>query len=138
MKLITNEDIDNIAEALKERLCETIDPQMRQDWEFAALDCLQESLGPWREEESNAQLEIQVQRMYRFDTGRPLKAFVDIIINDALLIKGVRIMQIKNGLDVQMPREQAKDKKWYDSIRCLTKEAKEQITKVVLEVYKEE
>lgn len=82
-------------------------------------------------------LEIQVQRMYRFESDRPLKAFVDIAINDALLIKGVKVMQGKEGLFVSMPQEQAKDKKWYDSVRCLTQEVRDQITETVLEVYKE-
>ncbi|MBW1812633.1 MAG: septation protein SpoVG family protein [Deltaproteobacteria bacterium] len=43
-------------------------------------------------------LEIQVQRMYRFETDRPLKAFIDIVVNDALLIKGLRVMEGKEGL----------------------------------------
>jgi len=83
-------------------------------------------------------LEIQVQRMYRFETDRPLKAFADIVVNDALLIKGVRVMDGQKGLFVSMPREQAKDKKWYDSVRCLTKEVRDQITETVLSAYKEE
>ena len=83
-------------------------------------------------------LEIVVQRMYRFETDRPLKAFVDIVINDVLLVKGVRVMDGKQGLFVSMPREQAKDQKWYDTIRCLTQEVRDQITEVVLEAYREE
>ena len=83
-------------------------------------------------------LEIQVQRMYRFESNRPLKAFADIIVNDALLIKGIKVLEGKNGLFVSMPQEQAKDKKWYDSIRCLTQDLREQITEVVLSVYNEE
>lgn len=83
-------------------------------------------------------LDIQVQRMYRFETDRPLKAFADIAVNNALLIKGVRIMDGKKGLFVAMPREQAGDNKWYDTIRCLTIEAREQITKVCLDAYNEE
>lgn len=83
-------------------------------------------------------LEIQVQRMYRFETDRPLKAFVDIVVNDALLIKGVRIMEGKQGLFVSMPREEAKDKKWYDTIRCLTTEVRDQIQETCLEAYNEE
>jgi len=81
--------------------------------------------------------EIQVQRMYRFESDRPLKAFVDIIVNDALLIKGIKVLEGKNGLFVSMPQEQAKDKKWYDSVRCLTQDVREQITEIVLSVYKE-
>lgn len=83
-------------------------------------------------------MEIQVQRMYRFETDRPLKAFADIVINDALLIKGVRVMDGKKGLFVSMPREQAKDKKWYDTVRCLTQEIRDRISETVLSAYKEE
>jgi len=83
-------------------------------------------------------LEIQVQRMYRFETDRPLKGFADIIINDCLLIKGIKIVEGKDGLFVSMPQEQAKDKKWYDSVRCLTQEVRDQISGVVLSVYRED
>ena len=83
-------------------------------------------------------MDIQVQRMYKFETDRPLKAFVDIVVNNVLLIKGVRVMDGKKGLFVSMPREQSKDQKWYDTIRCLTQEVRDQITEVVLSAYKEE
>lgn len=83
-------------------------------------------------------LEIQVQRMYRFETDRPLKAFADIVVNDVLLIKGVRVMDGKEGLFVSMPREQSKDQKWYDTIRCLTQEIRNQITDEVLAAYQQE
>ena len=82
-------------------------------------------------------LEIQVQRMYRFDSDRPLKAFADIIVNDVLLIKGIRVLDGKKGLFVSMPQEQAKDKKWYESVRCLTQDVREQISEIVLAAYKE-
>ena len=83
-------------------------------------------------------LDIKVQRMYRFETDRPLKAFVDITINDVLLIKGCRVMQGSHELFVSMPREQAKDSKWYDSVRCLTQEVRDEITEVVLDAYTED
>lgn len=83
-------------------------------------------------------MDIQVQRMYRFDTDRPLKAFVDIIVNDSLLIKGLRVMEGKKGIFVSMPREQAKDSKWYDMVRCLTQEVRDDITTVVLNAYSED
>jgi stage V sporulation protein G len=83
-------------------------------------------------------MDIIVQRMYRFETDRPLKAFVDIIVDKSLLIKGVRIMNGKNGLFVSMPREQAKDSRWYDTVRCLTMEVRDDITKVILDAYDED
>ena len=73
--------------------------------------------------------------MYKFETDRPLKAFADITINDALLIKGVRVMDGSKGLFVGMPREQAKGSKWYDSVHCLTQELQDQITEIVLSAY---
>jgi stage V sporulation protein G len=83
-------------------------------------------------------MDIEVQRMYRFETDRPLKAFVDITVNGVLLIKGVRVMKGKKGLFVSMPREQSKDRKWYDTIRCLTTEIRDQISETVLETYRED
>lgn len=84
----------------------------------------------------NNVLSIQVQRIYKLANGKSLKAFADITVNDALLVKGVRVMDGKKGLFVSMPREQsAKDKKWYDSVRCLTREVKEEIAEKVLEAY---
>ena len=82
-------------------------------------------------------MDIQVQRMYRFESNRPLKAFADIIIDDTLLIKGVKVLDGKNGLFVSMPQDQAKDKR-YTSVRFLTQESSEQITKAILTVYNEE
>jgi len=82
-------------------------------------------------------MDIQVQRMYRFETDRPLKAFADIVINEAILVKGVRILEGKKGLFVSMPQELAKDNKWYDTVRCLTQEIRDQISKVVLSAYNE-
>jgi stage V sporulation protein G len=82
-------------------------------------------------------MDIQVQRMYRFETDRPLKAFADIVINDALLIKGVRVLEGKKGFFVSMTQELAKDNKWYDTVRCMTQEIRDQISTVVLSAYKE-
>lgn len=85
-------------------------------------------------------LDIQVQRMFKFETDRPLKAFVDITVNDAILIKGVRILENSKTrtLFVSMPREQARDEKWYDTIRCLTPEVRDNISSVVLAAYRED
>ena len=82
-------------------------------------------------------LDITVSRMYRFDGDSPIKAYADIIVNNALLIKGVKVLSGKNGLFVSMPQEQAKDKKWYDTVRCLTQDVRDQITGVVLSAYNE-
>lgn len=82
---------------------------------------------------------IQVHRIHKLPNGKSLKAFADINVNDAILIKGVRVMDGKKGIFVTMPREQSmKDKKWYDTVRCLSQEVKEEISGKVLEAYQKE
>lgn len=84
-------------------------------------------------------LAVEVQRIHKLSNGKSLKAFADIKINDAILIKGITVMDGKKGLFVSMPREQsAKDKKWYDSVKCLDKQLQEEITEKVLEAYGQE
>ena len=80
-------------------------------------------------------LNVRVHRLYRFEHDKPLKAFVDLSINDALVITGVRIIEGREGLFVSMPREQGKDQKWYDKIRFLEKTVKDHISEVVLSAY---
>lgn len=83
---------------------------------------------------------ITIQRMYKFDNNRPLKAFVDITINDAILLKGFKVMvsgRAHSGdLFVSFPSERGKDGVWYESVRCLTTEFKDHITDVILDAYR--
>ena len=80
-------------------------------------------------------LEVKVINIHRLPEGR-VKAFVDLGINDAILIKGVRVVDGKKGLFVSMPSEQGKDERWYERVRCLNKDIKEIISEKVLEAYR--
>jgi stage V sporulation protein G len=80
-------------------------------------------------------IEIKVLKIHRIDGDNRIKAFVDIGINDALLIKGLRIVQGKNGLFVSIPVEQGKNEKWYERVRCLNKDIREEIANTVLAAY---
>jgi stage V sporulation protein G len=81
-------------------------------------------------------LEIKVNRMNRFDdTDKKLRAFVDIEVNDSLLVKGLRVMNGINGLFVAMPRQKGKDDRWYETVRPLSPAIKDQIVSIVLEAY---
>ena len=82
--------------------------------------------------------EVKVQRIMRLQNGSMLKAFADITINDSLLIKGLRVVEGKHGPFVSMPQMQGKDNKWYDSVKCLENDLKEQISDVVLYAYQNE
>jgi stage V sporulation protein G len=81
-------------------------------------------------------IEIKVNRIHRInDEEKNLKAFADIEINGSFLVKGIRVVKGKSGIFVGMPREKSKDNKWYETVRTLTPEVKEQLAAVVLSAY---
>ena len=82
-----------------------------------------------------ATLQVSVKRMTKLDGTGSVKAFCDVTVADSLIIKGLKVVEGKNGLFVSMPREQSKQGKWYDTVIPLTKDTKEQLTDAVLQAY---
>jgi len=81
-------------------------------------------------------IQFSVEKMFCLpDTGK-LKAFADVAVNDALVIKGVRVLDGKKGLFVSMPQEQGKDNKWYDQVVCKSASLYEELSAKVIEHYK--
>ena len=80
-------------------------------------------------------LEVKVVRVHRLPEGGRMKAFVDVSINEQILIKGLRIVEGKNGLFVSMPQEKGKDNRWYNSIDCLSQDLLQEISAIVLSAY---
>lgn len=78
---------------------------------------------------------IDVARLHKLDNGSSLKAFADIIVGGQVLIKGVRVVSGKDGLFVAMPKTQAKDGKWYETVSILEEETKQKLQQTVLEAY---
>lgn len=83
-------------------------------------------------------LDLKVSRIYKLQGAGSMRAFVDIKINDQILLRGLKIIDGSQGLFVSMPQEKGKDKKWYETIRCLSKETRSQLDRVVLEAYQNE
>jgi len=81
------------------------------------------------------ELELAVKRVTRLDGNGTLKAFCDVAVARAFLIKGVKVVEGKHGLFVSMPREQGRNGQWYETVVPLTKEAREQLSTIVLEAY---
>ena len=79
--------------------------------------------------------DFEVKRLVRFDGDGTLRAFCDLAVGNVFLVKGLRVVDGKQGLFVSMPRQQGKDGKWYDTVRPLSKEAKAEVGRVVLEAY---
>ena len=78
-------------------------------------------------------LKIEVSRIHKLDGSGATKAFCDLSVADSFIIKGLRIVAGEKGLFVVMPREEAKDGKWYSVVIPLTREVKDEIEKIVLE-----
>lgn len=81
-------------------------------------------------------LDFKIMKLHRLPDGSRIKAFVDLGINNALLIKGFRVVNSENGLFVSMPQEQGKGERWYERVRCLNNEVRSHITEKILEAYK--
>jgi stage V sporulation protein G len=79
---------------------------------------------------------IQVSQIRRLNGESKLKAFVDIALA-GLVIKGLRIVEGKNGLFLGMPRQQGKDGKWYSYVYPVSKEIHQELSDFVLAAYKE-
>lgn len=78
---------------------------------------------------------LSVKRINRIDGTGTLKAFCDLEVAEAFLIKGVRVVEGKNGLFVSMPQEQGKDGNWYDTVFPVSKEVRQQVSETVLGAY---
>jgi stage V sporulation protein G len=81
------------------------------------------------------ELRFKVTRMHRLEGEGSLKAFVDVALNESLLLKGLRVVEGRNGLFVSMPREKGRDNRWYEMVHPLSKEVKEDIASIILEAY---
>jgi len=56
---------------------------------------------------------IRVAKMTKLDKkDSSLKAFANVVLDDKLLLKGVKVVEGKDGLFVAMPQQQGKDGKW--------------------------
>jgi len=80
-------------------------------------------------------LKIEVSRIHKLDGAGATKAFCDISVADSFMIRGLRIIEGKDGLFVSMPREEGKDGKWYNTVIPLKRDVKDHIERIVLEAY---
>ncbi len=81
---------------------------------------------------------IKVERIHKLEGDGPTKAFCDLLVLDTLLVKGLRIVQGKEGLFLSMPQQQSKDGKWYDTVYPVSKEMRKGLEKMVIDEYKTE
>lgn len=59
---------------------------------------------------------IDVKRFNRVEGGGKLKGFADVTLEDAVTIRGVRLIEGPNGLFAGMPRKKEKDGEYHDIV----------------------
>jgi stage V sporulation protein G len=91
-----------------------------------------------QEEKTMNKLTFTVEKMYRLPDAGSLKAFADIAVNDALVIRGVRVLEGKKGVFISMPQEQSRDNKWYDQVVCRSVAIYEDFSAAVMNHYQKE
>jgi stage V sporulation protein G len=78
---------------------------------------------------------MKVKQLYKLNGEGKLKAFADIVIANIFLIRGLRIINGKKGLFVDMPRTQGKDGQWYLTAYPLDAKTKSQLNDIVLQAF---
>ena len=78
---------------------------------------------------------IEVKRFYRTDDGGSLKGFADVTLEDAITIKGVRLIEGANGLFAGMPRRKEKDGEYHDIIAVESVVFRKALTNALIREY---
>ena len=79
--------------------------------------------------------------VYPFEAkDNPTVAFVNVTILDKLVLKGIRVVDGRNGLFIAFPQSKRKGKKgkddeYFDIFFPITKEFREELTEAILEAY---
>lgn len=79
--------------------------------------------------------DLTITRFVKYESEGALKAFCDVMFDSHILIKGIRVIEGRQGPFVSMPRQRNKAGKWYDSVVPLTCETRRELTKTILEAY---
>lgn len=65
------------------------------------------------------------------------KAFIELKLDDTLIIKGLSLVEGKKGLFVSYPATKGKDDKYYNTVYSLDKEWREKLEDACIKKYKE-
>lgn len=86
-------------------------------------------------------MEITQVKIYPFDTGKiggNVRAVAEIVIDDVLLIKDIKIVQSKTGgLFLSFPKKRSSTGNFVEIVQLLDKDLSERIRRVIIDKYKE-
>jgi stage V sporulation protein G len=66
-----------------------------------------------------------------------LKAFVNIVIDDAFIIRNIKVIEGEKGLFVAMPSRRVSNGEYRDIAHPINTETRKQVEKLILEKYKD-
>lgn len=72
-----------------------------------------------------------------YNASSKTKAFVDLTLDDTLVIKGLTLVEGKDGLFLSFPSKKGKDGKYYNSVYSLDKEWGNFLQDACIKKYKE-
>lgn len=82
-------------------------------------------------------MKIEVSRIHQVrDEDKSVKAFADVVIEGAMAIHGVRIVEGKNGPFVSLPSHKGKDGEYREIVHPITKDAREALDKALMDAFK--
>lgn len=64
------------------------------------------------------------------------KAFIDLELDNVLIVKGLSLVEGKKGLFLSYPSSKGKDGKYYNTVYSLDKEWREKLENVCIKKYK--
>lgn len=65
------------------------------------------------------------------------KAFIELKIDEVLIVKGLSLVEGKKGLFLSFPSSKGKDNKYYNSVYALDKEWRKQLEEACIKKYNE-
>ena len=81
-------------------------------------------------------MEIKIYRMAKVVKESNVKAFIDVIIDNDLIVKGFRLVEGKEGMFLANPSEKGTDNKYFDTARFANDETKKTVEKLAIEKFK--
>ncbi len=79
-------------------------------------------------------MEITEVRVFPFQGNSNFKAYASLTFDDQVVVRGIKIVEGRNGLFVAMPSRRGKDD-YYDIFFPITAEMREKIQEKVIEAY---
>jgi stage V sporulation protein G len=84
-------------------------------------------------------IQISQVRIYPFETGSlggQTRAYADIVIDDCLLVKGLRVVEgLGGGLFVAFPAQRGRDGRYHDLVVPLDAATRDAIRSAVIEAF---